>query len=41
LNKPSYWDIPSGPAIVLLATVLFFVAVIFSPKRQRQSLAST
>ena len=37
----SYWDIPSGPAIVLLATVLFFVAVIFSPKRQRQSLAST
>ena len=37
----SYWDIPSGPAIVLLATVLFFVAVIFSPKRQRQSLATT
>jgi ABC-type Mn2+/Zn2+ transport system permease subunit len=37
----SYWDIPSGPAIVLLATVLFFVAVIFSPKRQRQSLSST
>jgi ABC-type Mn2+/Zn2+ transport system permease subunit len=37
----SYWDIPSGPAIVLLATVLFFVAVIFSPKRQRQSLAVT
>ncbi len=37
----SYWDIPSGPAIVLLATVLFFVAVIFSPKRQRQSLAAT
>jgi ABC-type Mn2+/Zn2+ transport system permease subunit len=37
----SYWDIPSGPAIVLLATMLFFVAVIFSPKRQRQSLAAT
>ncbi len=37
----SYWDIPSGPAIVLLATVLFFVAVIFSPKRQKQSLAVT
>jgi len=37
----SYWDIPSGPAIVLLATVLFFVAVIFSPKRQRQSIAVT
>jgi ABC-type Mn2+/Zn2+ transport system permease subunit len=37
----SYWDIPSGPAIVLLATALFFVAVVFSPKRQRQSLAAT
>ncbi|MEK7235346.1 MAG: metal ABC transporter permease [Nitrospirota bacterium] len=36
----SYWDIPSGPAIVLLATLLFFVAVIFSPKRQRRSLAA-
>jgi len=35
----SYWDIPSGPAIVLLATLLFFVAVLFSPKRQRRSLA--
>ena len=37
----SYWDIPSGPAIVLLATALFCVAVIFSPKRQRQFLAAT
>jgi ABC-type Mn2+/Zn2+ transport system permease subunit len=35
----SYWDIPSGPAIVLLATLLFFVAVLVSPKRQRRSLA--
>jgi ABC-type Mn2+/Zn2+ transport system permease subunit len=35
----SYWDIPSGPAIVLLATLLFFVAVILSPKRQRRVLA--
>src|SRR5678815_492153 len=35
----SYWDIPSGPAIVLLATLLFFIAVLLSPKRQRQSLA--
>jgi len=35
----SYWDIPSGPAIVLLATLLFFVAVLLSPKRQRRSLA--
>jgi ABC-type Mn2+/Zn2+ transport system permease subunit len=34
----SIWDIPSGPAIVLLATMLFFVAVLFSPKRQRRSL---
>jgi len=37
----SYWDIPSGPAIVLLATLLFFVAVLLSPKRQRQSLGMT
>lgn len=35
----SYWDIPSGPAIVLFATLLFFVAVLFSPKGQRRSLA--
>ena len=35
----SYWDIPSGPAIVLLATMLFFVAMIVSPKRRRRSLA--
>jgi len=35
----AYWDIPSGPAIVLLATVLFFVAVLVSPKRQRRTLA--
>jgi ABC-type Mn2+/Zn2+ transport system permease subunit len=35
----SYWDIPSGPAIVLIATLLFFVAVLFSPKKQRRFLA--
>lgn len=34
----SIWDIPSGPAIVLLATLIFFVAVLCSPKRQRHSL---
>jgi ABC-type Mn2+/Zn2+ transport system permease subunit len=27
------WDIPSGPSIVLLSTVLFFLSVCFSPKR--------
>jgi ABC-type Mn2+/Zn2+ transport system permease subunit len=27
------WDVPSGPAIVLLATSIFFVSVLFSPKR--------
>jgi len=32
-------DIPSGPAIVLLSTVVFFLAVLLSPKKQRQSLA--
>jgi len=36
----SVWDIPSGPAIVLLATAVFFLAVLLSPKRQRHSLAA-
>jgi ABC-type Mn2+/Zn2+ transport system permease subunit len=27
------WDVPTGPAIVLLATVVFFLSVLFSPKR--------
>src|SRR5574342_198463 len=36
----AYWDIPSGPAIVLLATVLFFVSVLLSPKRFRQRLTA-
>ena len=31
------WDLPSGPAIVLLATVLFFCAVFLSPKRMNRS----
>jgi len=35
----SFWDIPSGPAIVLLSTALFFLSVLLSPKRQRQVLA--
>ncbi len=26
------WDIPSGPAIVLLATAVFFLSLFFSPK---------
>lgn len=30
------WDIPSGPAIVLLSTAVFFVSVLLSPKRQHQ-----
>jgi len=35
------WDIPSGPAIVLLATTVFFLAVFFSPKSlKRTKLAS-
>lgn len=29
------FNIPSGPAIVLLATALFFTALLFSPKRRR------
>jgi ABC-type Mn2+/Zn2+ transport system permease subunit len=34
------WDVPSGPAIVLLSTVVFFLAVLFSPKRRRRVLAT-
>jgi ABC-type Mn2+/Zn2+ transport system permease subunit len=30
------WDVPSGPAIVLLATTVFFLSVLFSPKRLRR-----
>jgi ABC-type Mn2+/Zn2+ transport system permease subunit len=28
-----YWDVPSGGAIVLVATALFILAAIFSPRR--------
>lgn len=31
------WDISSGPAIVLLSTLVFFLSVLLSPKRLRQS----
>ena len=34
------WDIPSGPAIVLLSTFLFFLSVLLSPNRLRHSIAS-
>jgi ABC-type Mn2+/Zn2+ transport system permease subunit len=33
------WDLPSGPAIVLLATAVFFLSVFFSPKRFGRSVA--
>jgi len=32
------WDLPSGPAIVLLATTLFFLSVFLSPKRLRRAV---
>ena len=35
----AWWDVPSGPAIVLLSTMLFFVSVLFSPKRLSHPLA--
>ena len=35
------WDIPSGPAIVLLSTLIFFLSVLLSPKRLRQSLPAS
>ncbi|WP_245630874.1 metal ABC transporter permease [Candidatus Nitrospira nitrosa] len=31
------WDIPSGPAIVLLATAIFFTAILLSPKRVKRT----
>ena len=31
------WDIPSGPAIVLLATILFFLSVFLSPKSMKRT----
>jgi manganese/iron transport system permease protein len=31
-------DLPAGPAIVLLCTALFFVAVVLSPKRLRYTV---
>lgn len=31
------WDVPSGPAIVLLATTVFFISVLLSPKRLRRA----
>ncbi|MEQ1655396.1 MAG: metal ABC transporter permease, partial [Nitrospira sp.] len=34
------WDIPSGPAIVLLATTLFFISILISPKRQPVAYSS-
>lgn len=34
------FDIPSGPAIVLLATALFFIALFFSPKRKMSLYSS-
>jgi ABC-type Mn2+/Zn2+ transport system permease subunit len=34
------WDIPSGPAIVLLSTMLFFISILFSPKRLRQPVSA-
>ncbi|TAJ32124.1 MAG: metal ABC transporter permease [Nitrospirae bacterium] len=33
------WDLPSGPAIVLLATTIFFLSVLLSPKRRRVQTA--
>ncbi len=34
------WDVPSGPAIVLLATTVFFISVFLSPKRMRRAAPS-
>lgn len=31
------WDVPSGPAIVLLATTIFFISVLLSPQSMRHA----
>ncbi len=37
----SYWlDVPSGATIVLIATAVFFLSVLFSPKRRRRGSAA-
>ncbi|MGH7251685.1 MAG: metal ABC transporter permease, partial [Nitrospiraceae bacterium] len=32
-----FWDLPASPAIVLLATTVFFLSVLLSPKRLRRA----
>ncbi|GKS65940.1 membrane protein [Nitrospira sp.] len=34
------WDIPSGPAIVLLSTGIFFISIFVSPKRVKTASAA-
>ncbi|MDH5741787.1 MAG: metal ABC transporter permease [Nitrospira sp.] len=34
------WDVPSGPAIVLLATSIFFLSLFFSPKRVKRTVTA-
>ncbi len=34
------WDLPSGPAIVLLAAAMFFLSLLFSPKRLQRTALS-
>jgi ABC-type Mn2+/Zn2+ transport system permease subunit len=34
------WDVPSGPAIVLLATTVFFISILFSPKRMKRTVTA-
>jgi ABC-type Mn2+/Zn2+ transport system permease subunit len=31
------WDVPSGPAIVLLATTVFFLSILLSPKKMKRA----
>ncbi|MBH0182471.1 MAG: metal ABC transporter permease [Nitrospira sp.] len=33
----AFWDVPSGPAIVLLATTVFFLSILLSPKRMKRA----
>jgi ABC-type Mn2+/Zn2+ transport system permease subunit len=36
----AFWDVPSGPAIVLLATTVFFLSILVSPKKLKRTASA-
>ncbi|WVX28011.1 metal ABC transporter permease [Synechococcus elongatus IITB5] len=33
-----FWDLPSGPAIVLVASLVFVITILINPRRSWQKL---